>query len=98
MGAAQAPLADLGLAMRPEPTRAQLQEAYRLAGIGSVSLDQALADPVLSRLLRIGASAMLDRSPQSRAARRKDLPAWAKQLQQLAGHVDYRRIAAGDND
>lgn len=84
--------------MRAEPTRAQLQEALRLAGVYSMHLDDALANPVLSRLLHIGASAMASQRPHTTSLPPSPLPAWAQRLRNLAGNHDYQRLRAGDND
>lgn len=84
--------------MRAEPTRAQLQEALRLAGVRSMHLDEALANPTLSRLLRIGASAMASQRPHATSTPTSPLPAWAQRLRNLAGNHDYQRLRAGDND
>lgn len=84
--------------MQGQPTREQLQEALQLAGIQSMPLDQALSDPILSRLLHIGASAMAAQAPIPTSSRTPNLPAWAKRLRHMAGQVDYQRLRAGDRD
>lgn len=78
-------------------TRDQLERAWRIAGC-RMPLDDALANPVLSRLLHLGAAAMAEPRPVRQRAQPNPMPAWAKRLQRLAGHVDHQRLRSGDHD
>lgn len=68
--------------MRTQPTRAQLQEAFKLAHLHSISLEQALTDRCLAIALANTALAL----EKARAKRNR------------AARIDVKRIAAGDND
>ncbi len=78
-------------------TRDQLERAWRIAGC-RMTLDDALANPMLSRLLHLGAAAMAESRPVRQRAQPNPMPAWAKHLQKLAGTIDHQRLRAGDHD